>query len=152
MGKRKMEMTFGKVKWKSVNKFAHTIQDKCSLSLSRLNEFLLNYNIFDSMAWHGIAFRSLQFRFCSNCVLWMLSSERYGLVCSHAIVHCRCIMCTNIERFVHRTDIPYIHQANKSEWIKWTNASISLYCTYIHTCTRRARAGARHISHLQTSS
>lgn len=41
-----MEMTFEKVKWKSVNKFAHTIQDKCWLSLSRLNEFLLNYNIF----------------------------------------------------------------------------------------------------------
>lgn len=42
--KHKMEMTFEKVKWKSVNKFAHTIEDKCSLSLSRLNEFLLNCN------------------------------------------------------------------------------------------------------------
>lgn len=48
--KHKMEMTFEKVKWKSVNKFAHTIEDKCSLSLSRLNEFLLNCN---AMPCHG---------------------------------------------------------------------------------------------------
>lgn len=52
---RKMEMTFGKVKWKSVNKFVHTIEDKCSLSLSRSNEFLLNYNIFHGLASLGIS-------------------------------------------------------------------------------------------------
>lgn len=47
------------------------IQDKCSLSLSRLNEFLLNYNIF---RWYGttnMAFRSVDL----SCGLPRCSNE-----------------------------------------------------------------------------